>query len=102
MGCENLQTFILSSQKERGRPIEALGARGRSSTHTLHSHPSIPPPQVKGPARERVVQERGGVGGLGPAKSRKGGDVKVLSGDDHIRALPLLGAGGQLLAQGLL
>lgn len=26
----------------------------------------------------------------------------VLAGDDHIRALPLLGAGGQLLAQGLL
>lgn len=28
--------------------------------------------------------------------------VQVFAGDDHIRALPLLEAGGQLLAQGLL
>lgn len=42
------------------------------------------------------VLDRAGDGG------RVYGGVKVLAGDDHIRALPLLGAGGQLLAQRLL
>lgn len=42
MGCKNLQTSVLSSQKERGRPIEGLGARGEVShtsfTVTTTSH----------------------------------------------------------------
>lgn len=57
--------FILSSQKERGKPIESLGARGRSPRPTpLRVTPSSR--YLKCLSRERVVQEGGGVGGFGP------------------------------------
>lgn len=87
------KTFTQPSQKERGWPIEGLGAHTR--------HPTI---SSEG-SREREGRARRRSRGLGSWKEQGrvgGGSIKVLVGDDHIRALPLLGAGGQLLAQGLL
>lgn len=87
---------------ERGKPVESLGARGRSPGPTPCT---VTPSSVQRQREGELCTRRRRSWGLWSWIVRGRvvvGGVQVFAGDDHIRALPLLEAGGQLLAQGLL
>lgn len=96
------------SRKGGGRGFWGFWSKGGVLHTSLLLSSSIPPPQVlllreREKEREGCARKRRSWGALVLERAREGGvGWGGLARDDHIRPLPVLGAGGQLLAQGLL